>query len=181
MIAFYACLGVGTTLFVLLFFLGAGQAPDDGGAEPLDLAGERRTASCPPEIVQRVFSPQDSEYVARVGTPRLERFYLGERRRVALGWIRRTSTELSQVMRAHVRAARAKQDLNAATEARVFLQYLRLRCLCGLLLIAALVVRPSLLQELAIYASELSRQLASGEQGFERVARAVPTRVHSGT
>ena len=178
MIAFYGCIGAAVLLFVFLFLLGAGQEPDDDQIGDVQLA-ERREISCPSAVVQQVFSSQDLAYVAREQSPSLRRFYLSERRRVAIGWIRRTSTELSLTMRDHVRASREKEDIRAATEATVLLQYLRLRCLCGLLLGSALIVRPSALQELAVYASELSHKLDSGRLGIARAPQ--PQALQTGT
>ena len=178
MITFYLCIGVAVLLFVLLFLLGAGQGTDEneiGDAQSPD----SREALCPSEVVQQVFSPQDLEYVVRQQSPPLRRFYLSERRRVAIGWIRRTSTELGLAMRDHVRVSRGKEDIEAATEARVLMQYLRLRCLCGLLFASALVVRPSALRELAVYASELSHRLDSRQLGIARTLHAAPTRMSS--
>ena len=176
MIAFYGCIGVAVLLFVLLFFLGSGREKDDRSTGDWDFA-DAREASCPSEVVKQIFCAQDSQFVAREGSPQLRHFFIGERRRVAIGWIRRTSLELRMAMREHVHVARQKEDIDVATEARVLLQYLRLRCLCGLLLASAMVVRPSGLRELAVYASELSRRLDAAHSLVPE--RAAPRRVHS--
>lgn len=176
MIAFYACAGTALLLFVLLFFLGTGTGQDDRG---LDDSAELQVAQCPAEVVEQVFSSQDFAYISRMGSSRLRRFYISERRRIAMGWIRRTSADLSRAIQFHVRAAREAQDLEAATEAKVLLQYVQLRCLCGLLLLSVVLVRPSLLQEIAVYASGLSHRLEFAGTGAKAVRQITPTRARS--
>lgn len=178
MIAFYGCLGVAVLLFVLLFFLGSGREMDDCSIGDGDFA-DAREASCPSNVVKQVFSAQDSQFVAREASPPLQHFFVGERRKVAIGWIRRTSLELRMAMREHVRVARGKEDIDAATEVRVLLQYVQLRCLCGLLLASAVVVRPSALQELAVYASELSRRLDPAHSLVAEPERIAPRQIHA--
>jgi ribosomal protein S18 len=175
MIAFYGCIGVALLLFVLLFLLGSGSAKDE-----LDVAGgdspDRREASCPAGVVKQIFSPQDLDFVARERSLRLQRFFVSERRRIAMRWIRRTSAELSRAIQLHVRSAREAEDLEAYTEAKVLFQYVQLRCVCGLLLLSAILVRPSLLQEIAVYASALSHRLDFSRTKLEG-RRAVPVRM----
>lgn len=178
MIAFYGCIGVALLLFVVLFLLGSGSA-----REELDVAGadspDRREAPCPADVVKQIFSPQDLNFVVRERSPRLQRFFVSERRRVAIGWIRHTSAQLSRAIQLHVRAAREAEDLEAYTEAKVLFQYVQLRCVCGLLLLSAILVRPSLLQEIAVYASELSHRLDFSQAKMEALPRAVPVRMRT--
>jgi len=178
MIAFFGCIGVAVLLFVLLFFLGSGSGMDERDLGDLEIA-DTREASCPSEVVKQIFSARDLQFVAREASPPLQHFFIGERRRVAIGWIRRTSLDLRIAMREHVRMAREKEDIDAATEVRVLLQYLRLRCLCGLLLASAMVVRPSGLRELAVYASELFRRLDPAHSLLPGPERASSRRLHS--
>lgn len=176
MIAFYGCIGVAVLLFVLLFVLGSGRDGDGRNIGDWDFA-DGREASCPSGVVRQVFSAQDSQFVAREASPPLQHFFIVERRKVAIGWIRRTSLELRMAMREHVRVAREKEDIEAATESRILLRYLQLRCLCGLLLASAIVVRPSALQELAVYASELSRRLGPAHSPVAGPERSAPRRI----
>lgn len=177
MIAFYGCIAIALLLFGLLFLLGSGTAADALDAADGDSSAPTSEAACPTEVVKQVFSPQDFAFVARQRSPRLQHLFISERRRVAMGWIRRTSAELSLAMQEHVRMSRQKEDVEAATEAKVLLQYVRLRCLCGLLLASATVVRPSALQELAVYASELSRRLDAGKALAARELQVMPARI----
>ena len=179
MIAFYGCIGVALLLFGLLFLLGSGHAANDIELSDGDSAPDAGEEACPADVVKQVFSPQDFAFVARQRSVRLQHFFISERRRVAMGWIRRTSAELSVAMREHVRVSRQKQDVEAATEARVLLRYLQLRCLCGLLLASAAVVRPSAVQELAVYANELSRRLDAGKSLAANAPQAMPARIRA--
>lgn len=176
MIVFYACIGLALLLFLLLFLLGAGKGPETDEAEETNEAHE---GSCPPETVQQIFSQEDLAYVRRMRSRSLRRFYISERRHLAIAWIRRTSEELRRAIQSHVRIAREKEDIETATEVKVLLQYVGLRCLCGLLLLSTWIVPPNLLQELAVYASRLSRQVTSRQRRIEADGQAVHGRIAS--
>lgn len=170
MIVFYACAGLAVLLLILLFALGAGPERNE---EP----EEGQEALCPLETVQQIFSGRDLAYIGRERSPSLRRAYLRERQRVAIGWIHRTSECLRRTMRVHVRAAREKQDLQPAAEALVFFEYVRLRCLCGLLFLSVFVARPSAVRELAAYASSLSHRLDRAQRRMDGTVEGVPARV----
>jgi len=174
MMTLYIGFGVVLLLMLVLFLLGSAgtQTENDDKARFERAIGE---APCPSQIIQRVFSKRDLEFVEGESSSQLKQMYVNERRRIAIAWIRRTSSELSSTMKEHVRAVRTRQDLQAQDELRVFGQYVGLRCLCGLMLASALVVPPSALREVATYASRLSHRLDSTQRGA--VARAVPTGV----
>jgi hypothetical protein len=171
MIVFYACVGLTVLLFLLLFALGTGA--ERGEEEP----DEGHEAFCPLETVQRIFSGQDLAYIERERSRSLRRMYLSERQRVAMGWIRCTSERLHRTMKAHVRAARERQDLEPAVEVLVLFEYVRLRCLCGLLLLSVFVARPSAVQELAIYANRLSHRIDMAQRRKDGAGEAVPARI----
>jgi hypothetical protein len=170
MIALYVSCGVGAALFLLLFLLGS------SGVEPeAENSGTgARETPCRGDVVRHVFSRYDLDFVESERSARLRKMFVEERRKIAKAWIRRTAHELRVAMRMHIHEARGRRDLEAAAEVRIFAQYIWLRCLCGLLLVSTIVLQPSLLQEIAMHASNLSRRL--GAMGG--AAQLVPREVH---
>src|SRR5260370_28196783 len=50
-----------------------------------------------PELVLRIFSREDREFVLQMRSPRLQRMYKAERRKVALHWVRKTSRDVRMI------------------------------------------------------------------------------------
>jgi hypothetical protein len=117
-----------------------------------------------PELVLRIFSREDREFILLMRSPRLQRIYQEERRKVALHWVRRTSREVSGIMRTHRLIARQSRNLDAGAEAKLFFQYLQLRFICGLLVLLIKSFGPHALHDLASYAGEL----------YQLIGRALP-------
>jgi hypothetical protein len=139
-------------LVLMLRRTGQDEAETRSGAESrLGLPGT--------QIVRRIFCEEDREFISRMHSRRLQRLYQEERRSVALHWVRRTSLEVGRIMRTHRLNSRQSQDLHVAAEAKLFLQYLRLRFLCGLLLFLIYLFGPHAIQHLAFYAGELYQRI----------------------
>lgn len=156
---------IGVFLMLLLFITGSGEVQEEAGAEASERTPpERRNALLPLELVVRIFSREDREFIHQMRSPRLQRIYTEERRKVALHWVRRTSREASEIMRTHRLAARQSRDLDAAVEANLFFQCLKLRLLFGLLVLLIKTIGPHALNDLAAYAGEL----------YQRIGRALP-------
>jgi hypothetical protein len=165
-IAVYASVVLALFLFVLLFFVGGGQeTAEDEIFDSHEVC--RPEVLCPPEIVQRIFSRQDRNYIREFDSPRLRRIYSLERKQIARDWIRQTHAGIRNIMRDHLRAARASRNLEMPSELLLLGHYVQLRCLCGLLALSTLFVSPGFLQELALYASSLSHQIKSAHQRIE--------------
>jgi hypothetical protein len=109
------------------------------------------------ELVLRIFSPEDREFVLQMHSPRLQRIYQEERRKIALHWVRKTSREVGRIMRTHRLIARLSHNLDALAEAKLLWQYLELRFICGLLVLLIETFGPHALHDLASYAGELSQ------------------------
>jgi hypothetical protein len=110
-----------------------------------------------PELVLRIFSREDREFVLQMRSPRLQRMYKEERRKVALHWVRKTSREVHLIMRTHRLISRLSRNLDAAAEVKLLWQYLELRFICGLLVLFIETFGPHALHDLASYAGELSQ------------------------
>ncbi len=113
----------------------------------------------PAELAVRIFSPKDREFIELTRSPRLQRLYLTERRRVAAHWVRQTSREVSRIMRQHRLSSRHSTNLNVAAEARLFFQYLELRLLCGMLFLSIGLFGPHALASLASQAGMLYQRI----------------------
>jgi len=152
---------------VVLLLLSPREEKDEGLATAAPRNRNRlgsADALPPAELVLRIFSPKDREFIRLTYSRRLQRLYQEERRKVALHWVRRTSHEVNTIMRHHRLNSRYSQNVNVAAEAKLFGQYLELRILCGALLFLIQLFGPHALADLASYASEL----------YEKLGRAMP-------
>jgi len=86
------------------------------------------------DLGERIFGPEDWDFVSRDTPSEIQRMFQRERTILALAWLRRTRMRTSQVMRAHVVAARQSEDLQLATEIRLALSYLLFLILCDFLI-----------------------------------------------
>lgn len=151
---------VAILLILFLFLIGrSGEAEEQESDQAVAAPAQRecRDALQRPELVLRIFSPEDREFVLQMHSPRLQRIYHEERRKVALHWVRKTSREVGRVMRTHRLNARLSHNLDALAEAKLLWQYLELRFICGLLVLLVETFGPHALHDLASYASELSK------------------------
>jgi len=142
-----------------------------GDPEPADRAtdGPSKSGAIPDQLeatalAERIFSREDQEFVARLQSRRLQQLYLEERRRVAVHWVRRTSEDVSGIMRKHRLSSRQSTNLNAATEAKLFWQFVELKFLCGVLQLLARVSGPHVLVNLAAHTGTL----------YQRIGQALP-------
>ncbi len=135
-----------------------------GGAEDME--------ACPPEFVSRIFSADDLAFIWRLDSPELKRQFRRERDAVALLWVRQTSKAVRRIMQGHLEASRASQDLEFAVEVRVFLQYARLRVICGVLFLLVGLAGPQRLHGMALYTHRLTQSIGGVLREFESGARA---------
>jgi hypothetical protein len=123
-------------------------------------------APCPPEFVPKIFSRDDWEFVSAAKSPHLERLFRRERKAVALLWVQQTSRAIQLVMREHAAAARQSDDLEFTTEAQLFLQYVQLMFVCGILFAVIQSTGPLWLRGLALHADSLSQRIAQAQLAF---------------
>jgi hypothetical protein len=154
---------VGVAVFIIVLLLLSARHEKDEDLTTVTKRNRGRLGSAdavqPAELVLRIFSPRDRELIRLTHSPRLQRLYQEERRKVALHWVRRTSREVSRIMRHHRLNARYSQNVNVAAEAKLFGQYLELRFLCGVLVFLIQLLGPHALADLASYTAELHELL----------------------
>ncbi len=134
------------------------EGPGDSGQQTQNRLRSVPALS-PAELAIRIFSPDDREFIARTRSPRLQRLYEEERRKVALQWVRCTSREVSRIMRNHRLGSRQSTNLNVAAETKLFCQYVELRFLCGMLVLLTRVFGPHALMDVASHAGDLYQRL----------------------
>jgi hypothetical protein len=86
------------------------------------------------DLGERIFGPEDWDFVSRETTSEIQRIFQRERTVLAIAWLRRTRLQVSQVMRAHVAAVQQSEDLRLATEIRLALSYFLFLILCNSLI-----------------------------------------------
>jgi len=109
--------------------------------------------------VQRIFSPEDRDFVDRQGSARLRQIYRAERTKIALYWVWKNSRAIRQVMREHRLAAREAKNLRVGPELGLLFHYVEFRLLCFLLVCLIRLFGPHALKDLATYALELSQSI----------------------
>jgi hypothetical protein len=107
------------------------------------------------DLVGRIFSREDREFIRHTGSLRLQQLYREERQRLALGWVRTTSRDITKIMRAHRLRSRHSSNLDAAAETKLMFEYLWLRFLCAMLALLIRVFGPHALGDFAAYANGL--------------------------
>jgi hypothetical protein len=70
-------------------------------------------------------------------------------------------------MRRHLEASRMSADLEIAVEARIFLQYARLKLYCGILFVLIGSLGPQRLAGTALYAERFIQRLGEGLAEFQ--------------
>ncbi len=86
------------------------------------------------DLGERIFGPEDWDFVSRSAPSEIRRMFQRERSVLALTWLRRTRLQVSQVMRAHVTIAHQSNDLQLTTEIRLALSYFLFLILCNSLI-----------------------------------------------
>ena len=162
---------------LLLFLLGvwrrarvaSRELPSQGDMPP-DSA-HFRIESCPAEYVSKIFSGDDWAFVAAMKSPSLERFFREERKSLALLWVQQTSSGIQKIMRQHAELSRHSEDLDFATEMRLFLRYAELRTICGILLLSIELAGPLWLRGLAFHASMLSQRIEQTQEALHAAVK----------
>jgi hypothetical protein len=154
-----AIIGVVTVLLLLLKI--RDQRAQDFEISEVNRVGclESRNSLSPAELAARIFSRKDREFIQLVPSPRLQRLYLAERRRIASHWVRQIALEVSGIMRRHRLASRHSPNLSVVDETRLFFEYLELKLLCEMLLVAIQLWGPHAMANLASQAGELYQRI----------------------
>src|SRR5690242_16523879 len=105
-------LGLGIGLLILLWAaVRRSGEPSMRSAAALETS-EYLVQLPPSGLLGRCFSEQDVQFVASLGSRRVSRLLLRERRRLALEWLRATRRETRRLFGLHVRTVRFAADLS---------------------------------------------------------------------
>jgi len=156
-------------LLGFLFLVGIGFSLLRGGArsESTRNRSEEQTAAAlpaapsPPEVLERIFEPGDSDFVARQHSRGAQKLFHRERKRLAYLWLRQIRQEVANVRRFHAEMARKSANLHPGTEIRIAVDCLLVSAVCWLLAVAIFFLGPIHARGMARYASDLSAQLWS--------------------
>jgi hypothetical protein len=133
---------------------------------PLSPGSEFESEACPPEVVSRIFSGQDWEFVAATHADPLKKFFRWERKSVALLWVRETSAGIKGIIREHSALARGSENLEFTTELKIFFQYAQLRMICALLFALIALGGPHWVRGLALHANGLFARFGQAQEAL---------------
>ncbi|MBZ5539112.1 MAG: hypothetical protein LAN61_01190 [Acidobacteriia bacterium] len=114
---------------------------------------------CPPEVLERIFDREDSDFIAREHSRGAQELFHRERKRLAYLWLRQTRHEIANVRRYHAEIARKSTDLNPGTEIKIAVDCLLVSGMCWLMAVAIYFLGPIHTRGMARYVSDLSTQL----------------------
>jgi hypothetical protein len=139
---------------------------------PLSSGSDFESEACPPEVVSRIFSGQDWDFVAATHAEPLKKFFQWERKSVALLWVQETSTGIKEIIREHSALARRSENLEFTTELQIFFQYARLRMICVLLFALIALGGPHWVRGLALHANSLLARFGRAQEALRAATEA---------
>jgi hypothetical protein len=166
---------ISVLLFLVLLLLwrkasaSARELPAHEEIEPTEEAGLRE--ACPVEMVSRIFSTEDREFVCTLQSPIIEKLFRAERKSLALLWVQQTTQWIRGIMREHTEMARRTPDLEFGTEMKILFRYAELRMVCALLFLSIELGGPFWLRGLAVYANNVSQRLGQSHEAFLATAK----------
>src|SRR6266852_1067585 len=108
-----------------------------GAAEvlaPRQHRSSMRSVGSQRDLGERIFGPQDWDFVSRETPPETQRMFQRERTVLAIAWLLLTRLQVSQVMRAHVTGVPQSENLQLAKEMRLSLSYFLFLIVCNSLI-----------------------------------------------
>ena len=74
--------------------------------------------------IKRIFAEEDKEFVSRTGTPDVHRFFLKERKGLAIQWVRMTQKQVAHLMDLHLKLASYTYEPSPRSEVKLTVNYL---------------------------------------------------------
>jgi hypothetical protein len=134
----------------------SGSTRNRPGDQP---AAALHAGPCPPEVLERIFDPGDSDFIARQHSHEAQELFHRERKRLAYLWLRQTRQEIANVRQFHTETARKSTDLNPGTELKIAVDCILVSGMCWLMAVAIYFLGPIEMRSMARYTSALSAQL----------------------
>ena len=111
------------------------------------------------EMSGRIFSREDSDFVASEASRQIKRQFRRARTALALDWLRLVRGQVNQLMRRHFRASRGNDDLKPADEIKLWFEFLLFQLTSGILYLVIWVCGPARAGDLVGYSVGLVAQL----------------------
>jgi len=74
--------------------------------------------------IKRIFANEDTEFISQTGTGDVQRFFLKERKRLAIQWVRMTQKQVAHLMDLHLKLASYTYEPSPRSEVRLTVNYL---------------------------------------------------------
>ena len=158
----YSILAVLVALTICFFFIRRTRRRDfdrEPYGREQETSGASEWDSLDSELGTRIFDPEDSEFIASETSRQTARKFRRERTALALDWLRATRGQVNQLMRAHLKASRANDDLKPADEIRLWFDFLLFQVTSGILYLVIWVCGPPRAGEFVGYSLELVGKL----------------------
>jgi hypothetical protein len=130
---------IGICVFASLYLLSR-RPSAEGGAESLVRARSAlellQGNLLPAEMVERIFTKADLDYVTEGTTPGVRKLFVEERKRIALLWVNQIAKQIRSLQEFHLGSARFYSRLSAGTEMRLAFEFFTLLCFCRALRLA---------------------------------------------
>jgi hypothetical protein len=111
--------------------------------------------------IKRIFASEDLDFISRVGTSEVERFFLKERKALAIHWLRTIQKRMASLMDLHVRLASYAYEGDRGLQLRLGADYLCFIFVSHLLLILLWLRGPFETVEIVGYMLRVSESLSS--------------------
>jgi len=120
-------------LLLLGMFLARPKRAEGGAQAVLDARNALQSLQAgllPGEMVARIFSSDDLEFVNEVGSASVRELFLGLRKRIALNWVRQVRWQVIRLKKFHFGRSRHYARLNLSTEISLAFSFLVLLAEC---------------------------------------------------
>lgn len=124
-----------------------------------ETAGSFGWDSLTSEMSGRIFSREDSDFVASETSRQVKRQFRRARTALALDWLRAVRGQVNQLMRRHFSASRGDDDLRPADEIKLWFEFLLFQLTSGILYLIIWAWGPARAGELVGYSLSLVAQL----------------------
>ncbi|MBZ5695057.1 MAG: hypothetical protein LAN36_06830 [Acidobacteriia bacterium] len=146
MIQLILFLAIGVLFLSSLYFLARRTPRAEGGSGPLVQARQAlqalRSGLLPPELVGRIFSRADLDYVVSEVPESVRALFMKERKKIALSWVNQVRRQILCLRRFYVGSARSYARLSLKTEIELALDFAALLFACRALQVVLYVRGP---------------------------------------
>jgi hypothetical protein len=129
-------------------------------------------------VVERIFSVEDAEFIARSAPRDVKCSFFNERKKLAVGWFRKTRKQMAELMDLHLRLASYTYDPSPGFELRLTAKYLTFVAVSKIVLLLLRLLGPFKATRSISYAIRAAGSFCTTFS--VRLERVNPTRLSSG-